>query len=652
MSTIARLALITMPRQQNSSANARSRRYVPAVRQLRLDIDAEMQPSPDDPTPSPDHSLDRSSDSTPDVSLPESDPPSSPESGHSDWGAHSGSDDGSDDEDVDVDLSVDDSDDDYEPSLDHSLDSDEEVDYVSLHNTSTDSDEPLDKVRLRRNPPGTDRFKWRDVDADPCRYGFRGDEGIKLLSLTEESSPREIFDAFFTPELWDTMTIETNRYAAKNPPTASRKMKSWVDVDKAELQRYLGLRLMMGIKRLPSFHDYWSTRRFVGDPEFRNQMTRDRFDAITTHLHFSNNDDPKAADDRMWKLRPVIDTLARTFKDVYTPGKEVAVDESLFRYRGRHHAIQFVPSKRARYGLKAYKLSSSEGLAQGYTSAMKMYMGKDRSVIPASQKAVIDLMDAANLFDKGYTVYTDNWYSSPSLFHYLQTRSTNAVGTVRPNRKYMPGNLKVKKKGDLDRRSTTTGMSCLAWMDKVQVNMLSTIHQGSTMMNLPPNRRGEVRVKPEVVVEYNDGKKGVDVSDQLATYYHTPRKCRKWYLNLFFHLVDTAVVNAYVIKRLLGGRMKHKEFNLALVDSFCPINRRRDPLPAAAGPSRRRPAPARRSDPPPPLPAGHQLVKTPKPRRCKQCKLEKRRRAVKFACSLCDVGLCPAPCFATFHQPG
>ena len=639
-----------MQRPLNASSRARAQRHVPRHHEYYLDIHAEL--SPDDATPDISPDTTSSSDSPSDISVSESEyNPSSPPSGHSDFGGRRSGDSETDSDDDDDDVALDDdSSSASDHSLDRNLDPDEELDYVSLHNTSTDSDEPLANARLRNNAPGTDHFTWRDVEAVPCRYGFRGDEGIKLLSLTEESSPREIFDAFFTPDLWDTMTIETNRYAAQHPPKTSSKMKAWVDVDKAELQRYLGLRLMMGIKNLPSFHDYWSAIRFLGDPEVRAQMTRDRFDAITTHLHFADNDDPRAADDRMWKLRPVIDTLETTFRDVYTPGRQIAVDESLFRYRGRHHAIQFCPSKRARYGLKAYKLSASVGPAQGYTSAMKMYMGKDRSVIPASQKAVIDLMDMARLFDKGYTVYTDNWYSSPSLFHYLQTRSTNAVGTVRTNRKYMPKALKVKKKGDLDCRSSPTGMSCLAWMDKKQVNMLSTVHQGSKMVPLPPNRRGEPRLKPEAVVDYNVGKKGVDVSDQLATYYATPRKCKKWYLNLFFHLVDTVVVNAFVIQRLLGGRWKHKAFNLAIIESLCPIDRRRDPLPAAAGPSRRRQAPARRSDPPPPLPAGHQLVKTPKPRRCKQCKLQNKRRAVKFACSLCDVGLCPVPCFATFHQ--
>ena len=85
----------------------------------------------------------------------------------------------------------------------------------------------------------------------------------------------------------------------------------------------------------------------------------------------------------------------------------------------------------------------------GYTSAFKVYLGKDVNrpeSMRASFAAVVDLMGSLRLFDKGHTVCTDSWYSSPTLFHYLQGRKTNAVGTVRLNRKFMPADLPVFKK--------------------------------------------------------------------------------------------------------------------------------------------------------------------------------------------------------------
>ena len=368
--------------------------------------------------------------------------------------------------------------------------------------------------------------------------------------------------------------------------------------------------------------------------------------SITAHLHFADNLADRPEEDRLYKLRPVVDCLSKQFAEVFTPGQKVCVDESLWRFKGRHHAIQFIPSKRARFGLKVYKLCPSVGQAAGYTCSFRVYMGQDRGEVLASQRAVVDLMERADLFGKGYELYCDNWYTSPLLFHYLQSRGTNAVGTVRTTRKFMPRDLKVSKKGEWVRRSTNTGVLALAWMDKKQVTVLSTVHRGSSeeMITLPPNRSGDVRIKPQAVLDYNIGKLGVDLSDQLGVSYQTPRKCRKWYHNLFFHLVDMAVVNAWKLHRYLGGSLDHREFGLKLVDSLTPLPTPRRQMPAGAAPPRRRGTG---------LPEGHLLVRTPRYRRCKHCR-ETRciRKDVQWECAVCKVGLCAGECFNAYsHTP-
>ncbi|XP_042892717.1 uncharacterized protein LOC122266862 [Penaeus japonicus] len=128
-------------------------------------------------------------------------------------------------------------------------------------------------------------------------------------------------------------------------------------------------------------------------------------------------------------------------------------------------------------------------------------------------KAVVNLMHEVGLFEKGYQLYLDNWYSSPTLFHYLQSRKTEAFGTIRINRKFM------KKKGDIDIRTSRAWMLAMSWFEKKPVNILFTMQKGDETVDLPPNRRGEVRRKPHCVVDYNNGMKGVDIGDQFAQSY-------------------------------------------------------------------------------------------------------------------------------------
>lgn len=128
--------------------------------------------------------------------------------------------------------------------------------------------------------------------------------------------------------------------------------------------------------------------------------------------------------------------------------------------RGQHHAQHCNLSKQARWGLMVYELCLSDGPEAGYTAAFKIYTGQDHGEFPTTMKAVIDLMEKAELFDKGYELHTDNRYSSPTLFNYLQARKTSTVGTVCTNRKGMLLYLQASQR-DIDFCSTPTRMLCL-----------------------------------------------------------------------------------------------------------------------------------------------------------------------------------------------
>lgn len=81
---------------------------------------------------------------------------------------------------------------------------------------------------------------------------------------------------------------------------------------------------------------------------------------------------------------------------------------------------------------------------------------------------------------------------------------------------------------------------------------------------------------------------GDDHSDALIGYYTVLRKTRKWYSALFYHFIDIAVVNAFIIhQRIAVARNQkpktHREFREALVLELADWN---DPATSALpGPS-------------------------------------------------------------------
>ena len=184
---------------------------------------------------------------------------------------------------------------------------------------------------------------------------------------------------------------------------------------------------------------------------------------------------------------------------------------------------------------------------------MSCHAGKDESLQLGDRShthaVVVALLDG--LEGRGHHVFTDNYYSSPVLFAELRDLGFGACGTVHINRRGLPAEIKATlSKGDIISALVDETMMALKWMDKRPVSMLTTIHDDTMMTKLRRTRRAEggqeeVR-KPVVVEEYNRFMGGVDRSDQLLSYYGFSHRTVKWWRRAMFHLLDMAVVNAYI----------------------------------------------------------------------------------------------------------
>lgn len=91
---------------------------------------------------------------------------------------------------------------------------------------------------------------------------------------------------------------------------------------------------------------------------------------------------------------------------------------------------------------------------------------------------------------------------------------------------------------------------CLKWKDKRDVLALSSAHKMTASDVLVRSKGGFItKSKPDVIINYNKNKTGVDRSDQIIAYYPFKKKQMKWWKKLFFHLFMTAIANAFVLYR-------------------------------------------------------------------------------------------------------
>ena len=149
-------------------------------------------------------------------------------------------------------------------------------------------------------------------------------------------------------------------------------------------------------------------------------MPRNRYQSILRFVHFADNSQTRMTQTvtGFTKLGHLLITLSPSSSP--PTSQRISVDEELLLWKGRLVFKQYIPLKRARFGIKMFSLCENSG----YLWNSYVYLGKepdrhatDRQLVNrlGSSGAVIPrLME--NLLDKGYHVYVDNWYTSEALF--------------------------------------------------------------------------------------------------------------------------------------------------------------------------------------------------------------------------------------------
>lgn len=157
------------------------------------------------------------------------------------------------------------------------------------------------------------------------------------------------------------------------------------------------------------------------------------------------------------------------------PDKELALDESLLLFRERLSFRQYIKSKKARYGIKFYALTTHDR----YILNFIIYEGKNTLQEDGSEskteKLVMKLMQP--YLDKGHELYMDNYYNSIGLSKKLLQCKTHTTGTLRKDRKENPKTLFKKhvKKGDHFWQRKGHVYASI-WKDKRVVHMITTKH--------------------------------------------------------------------------------------------------------------------------------------------------------------------------------
>ncbi|KAI8437366.1 hypothetical protein MSG28_011705 [Choristoneura fumiferana] len=140
-------------------------------------------------------------------------------------------------------------------------------------------------------------------------------------------NPLAVFTQLWDQELMEHIRDETNRYAWQFIAAASEndggvldssRVNDWVDTSVPELYRLVAVLILMSLCLRGRIEEYWSTG-VMGMQQFRTLMSKEK---------------------KLAKIKPILDFLNTKFQAVYSPRKELSLDESLLLWKDAHPQSQ------------------------------------------------------------------------------------------------------------------------------------------------------------------------------------------------------------------------------------------------------------------------------------------------------------------------
>ena len=357
------------------------------------------------------------------------------------------------------------------------------------------------------------------------------------------NSAFEYLQQLWPCSLCELIALETNRYAMQ------KGRSKWNNTTTAEIWKFLGISILMGIHRLPRINNYWSRDKFLGLPVLRDYMSCSRFWSLWTNLHVVDNHSLPATRGLSRKVKPVLDTLGRTFLQCYNPSQQLAVDEGMVKYKGHVKGKVLMPKKPIKTGFKIWSCSCS---CCGYLCTFQLYEGKPdgKSEKGLVMRVVKDLLEPFAGFN--HVLYCDNYYSSgPLLDSLAKNYSIYVAATIKRNAKGFPESLKglSVQKGEFVSR--TVGDVCYTlFSDHKDVCFVTNAfpeHLESPVPRLQKDGVLHRQYVPALLPAYNKFMCGVDRSNQLGRTYDFDRKSVRFWKRLYYKFFHFAVNNAYIL---------------------------------------------------------------------------------------------------------
>lgn len=387
------------------------------------------------------------------------------------------------------------------------------------------------------------------------------------------SNPLEAFSLFIPDELLDTIVQHTNdnigHFYTLYPFLPEYSYAKFVDL--IDIKAYFGLMYFRGSLKQNLFSSRHVWYHESANDVFAATMTLNRFGFISRVIEF----DDKSTRNERWNydkfacVREFFEQVNKNNARYRSPSPYLAVDETLYPYRGHIGFRQYNPSKPAKYGLLYRSLCDS---SVPYTYFTLPYAGKPEEINGEGSSFYVTGTDEYTKYlvqgfsnhnsIRGCNISMDRYFTSVSIAEWATENNFTVVGTMRLDRKGIPA--EIKKMDDREEKSTLYvhekdgEKTLVSYVDKKKsgkknIIVLSTMHASVRVTK-------DERRKPNIHTFYDYTKGGVDVVDLVSSHNTTKMKVKRWPLNALAFILDTVRTNA---KTILG-----ESANPSILSSF------------------------------------------------------------------------------------
>ena len=321
----------------------------------------------------------------------------------------------------------------------YNIESDEDTSDMDI-GQGDDLDIDFSVPDVKANPP-----KWTD-NIQTITVPIPKSKGGPLLpsEFGETSRPVDYFQLFFTDELISDIVKFTNKYAQIQILKKKRTQPNYVDkqwsldgsdnVTVQEMRAYLGACVILSVNPSRQLRHVFSSEPYLNNAGLRTVFTLCRFSKISNYFCCSDKDVEPPKDspmyDKLFKIRPVVETLQKLFPKYWSFGSTICIDESVITMKSKDSVKQFLPQKPSKWGWKVWSCCDSDSPDQPYLLGFIPYLGKKNTKV-SKNGLYFDVVQELTKLMRGSNVrlYTDSAYTSLKTYLYLKKHSIFASGT-------------------------------------------------------------------------------------------------------------------------------------------------------------------------------------------------------------------------------